>query len=260
MTRLCSVEGCSKKHFANDLCAMHNYRLKKHGSPHILQRLPASGICSRDGCDQPVRNKGLCVRHYDETRAVCTVDGCDKPVHAHGVCSRHAYHVVAHGDPLSGRFGSSPGEPLQWIEDHSNYQGDDCLKWPFEVNKRTGYGNVKHNGQKRIASRVMCEAAHGEPPSPDMDAAHSCGNGHLACMNQNHLSWKTRVGNVADAIAHGTWNHGEKVPQSKLTEADVREIRALAPTTYQRVLAERFGVHQGQISRIIRRLEWAWLD
>lgn len=190
---------------------------------------------------------------------LCAVEGCGKPYHAHGYCSRHAYHFRTHGDPLGGRRGASPGEPLRWIAEHVGYQGDDCIRWPFEIG-RYGYGTVKNNGKRRVASRVMCEEAHGPAPDPDMDAAHSCGNGQQACMNPKHLSWKTRIGNVADAVAHGTWNHGESVPQSKLTEEMVREIRSLAGTLDQYEIAARFGVNQAQISRIIRRKAWASVE
>lgn len=50
----------------------------------------------------------------------------------------------------------------------------------------------------------MCQKAHGDPPSPKHDAAHSCGRGHEGCVNPNHLSWKTKKQNQADRITHGT--------------------------------------------------------
>ena len=190
---------------------------------------------------------------------LCAVLDCEKPKHAHGYCSRHAYHFKAHGDPLGGRRGASPGEPLRWIAEHAAYEGDECLKWPFEIG-RYGYGTVKADGKKRVASRVMCEAAHGPPPTPDHQAAHSCGKGHEACMNPQHLSWKTRVENVADAIVHGTWNHGESVPSAKLTAEDVREIRRLGGSTKQEDIASAFGVGPSNISRILARKHWSWLE
>lgn len=188
----------------------------------------------------------------------CGVNGCGKPYHSHGYCARHAYHFKAHGDRLGGRRGASPGEPLRWIEEHARYQGDDCLRWPFEIG-RYGYGVVKHNGQKRVASRVMCELAHGPAPEPDMDAAHSCGNGQRACMNPNHLSWKTRTGNVHDAMDHGTWKHGTMDPNAKLNEDDVRDIRRLAATMTRQEIADIYGVSQSHVTRIVNRDQWAWV-
>lgn len=193
------------------------------------------------------------------TGKLCAVTDCGKPYHAHGYCSRHAYHFRAHGDPLGGRRGASPGEPLRWIADHVGYQGDDCIKWPFEIG-RYGYGTVKHQGKKRVASRVMCEQVNGVAPEPGMDAAHSCGNGQQACMNPRHLSWKTRLGNVEDAMAHGTWLHGEASPMAKITVDDVREIRSLAGDVYQSEIAERYGINQSQVSRITTGKAWTSVD
>lgn len=189
---------------------------------------------------------------------ICKIPGCGKKQHAHGYCSRHASKLRRHGDPLGGRAGSSPGEPLRWIEEHASYAGDDCLPWPFEIG-RYGYGTVKEAGRKRVASRVMCERAHGPAPGTNFDAAHSCGNGHLGCTNPTHLSWKTRKGNVGDAIAHGTWKRGANDANAKLSDDDVREIRRLAGSMLQKDIAALFGVRQGQISRVISGVRWGWL-
>lgn len=34
--RICSIEGCGKKHFANSYCRNHDARIKRHGSPDNL--------------------------------------------------------------------------------------------------------------------------------------------------------------------------------------------------------------------------------
>lgn len=237
---LCSVENCGKTSIARGLCPAHYQR--------------ASVRFKRDGIEMPPNRK----RKFPPPKT-CAVEGCDIKRNAYGYCSRHAYHFKVHGDPLGGRRGASPGEPLRWIKENINHQGDDCLKWPFETG-RYGYGTIKIDGKKRVASRVMCEFAHGDAPTEEHQAAHSCGNGHLGCMNPRHLSWKTRVENAADAIDHGTWNHGEKVPQSKLTRHDVLKIRALSNKVSQKDLAKRFGVSQSQIHRVVARKDWAWLD
>src|SRR5690554_2084974 len=119
---------------------------------------------------------------------LCAVEGCGKPVHARGYCGKHNYKFVRYGDPLAGRESASPGEPARWVLEAANYCGDDCLPWPFEMNKRTGYGSIKVEGVRVPASRMVCIVAHGEPPSTKHDAAHSCGV--RSCCNPRHLSWK----------------------------------------------------------------------
>lgn len=193
------------------------------------------------------------------TGKLCAVEDCGKPYHAHGYCATHAYHFKAHGDPLGGRHSASPGEPLRWIYEQALfYESDECLTWPFE-RTRHGYGSIKHNGKKRVASRVMCEVVHGPQPTPEHEACHSCGRGHEGCMAPRHLRWGTRTENVQDAKLHGTWNHGETVPAAKLTECQIKEIRGLKGIAPQRELGNRYGVGQGTISRIVNRKRWAWM-
>jgi hypothetical protein len=61
---------------------------------------------------------------------------------------------------------------------------------------------------------------------------------------------------MADKVAKGRGpdTYGAKNPNVKLTEADVREIRASDEQGVK--LALRFGVGKSQISRIRRGLTW----
>ncbi len=190
-------------------------------------------------------------------KKICGVEGCGNPQHARGYCGKHNYKFVKYGDPLAGRRGASPGEPLRWIEAHVGHQDDGCLLWPFEIG-RTGYGTVRHKDKRRVASRVMCEMAHGAPNDPAMDAAHSCHN--PPCCNPRHLRWATRSENNLDMAENGTAMRGEKVVFSKLTEADIHEIRSLEGTMRQQDIADRFGVNATAVSRILSGKRWGWLN
>lgn len=64
---------------------------------------------------------------------------------------------------------------------------------------------------------------------------------------------------MADAIRHGTWMRGERVPSSKLTTEQVLEIRALEGTALQRDIGKTYGVSENTISRILARKRWGWL-
>jgi hypothetical protein len=78
----------------------------------------------------------------------------------------------------------------KWLEDHVGYDKDDCLIWPFSSTR--GYGHFKCNGVRSYAHRYMCTLVHGEPPSDEHQASHSCGKGHQKCVSPRHLSWKTQ--------------------------------------------------------------------
>ena len=138
---------------------------------------------------------------------------------------------------------TSPGNSplMQWIVDVAlPNQGDDCLTWPF-TRIRTGYGRIGRGGKNHYAHRYICQLVHGEPPEPNYHAAHSCGNGHLACVNPRHLSWKTSSENQLE---------GRKHCRRVLTPQQVAEIRRLRGIARTDHLAERFGVTEPTIRKI----------
>lgn len=152
------------------------------------------------------------------------------------------------------------GELAAWLRQHSAYAGDDCLIWPFG-RRSSGYGMATVDGVKISAHRHMCILAHGRPPTPDHQAAHSCGNGHLGCVNPRHLSWKTRLANKADELLHGTRNRGERCGSARLSRVQVLAIRARhdADRVSNVALATEYGVSDATIRDVVARRTWGWL-
>jgi hypothetical protein len=148
--------------------------------------------------------------------------------------------------PMAGK-----GANLQWLKDHVSYRGDECLVWPF-CRDRHGYGQVGINGKLHRAHRVMCELVNGPAPEPTMHAAHSCGNGHLGCINPLHLDWKTPSGNQLDRAAHGTKNDAWWSHRQKVTNAQKAEIVSLEGKYPQYVIAKMFDVSPHTVRRIHR--------
>lgn len=195
----------------------------------------------------------------------CAVDGCKRNAHhsaggGRGFCGMHLKRLRKYGDPMAGVPARTfPGEPLRYLyEVAAVYEGDACLIWPFSRTAR-GYGQVRL-GKQRQAHRAVCEIVNGKPPTPQHEAAHSCGKGHEGCVTPKHLRWATSAENKADRIIHGTVGRGERNGLAKLTEADVLGIRRLAGSASRREIARRFGVSPANISAIITRATWAWLE
>lgn len=140
------------------------------------------------------------------------------------------------------------GKTIQWLRDHVNYDAEYCLIWPYFRNPN-GYGQLGYLGKPYWAHRLMCEMAHGEPPTPQHEASHSCGNGHMGCANPKHLSWKTRTGNGLDCRAHGTQARS-RAGKDRLTDARVEQIRALKGKKTQAEIALICGVSEPTVRDI----------
>lgn len=129
----------------------------------------------------------------------CSVSGCEKPVRAGTMCAMHYKRRSLGMDMTAPQMIASPGEPMKFIERHAADPDGPCLTWPF-ARFPNGYANL--GGYSAI--REMCRVAHGEPPTPKHQAAHTCNNGAGGCIHPQHLSWKTPRENQFDRIEHGT--------------------------------------------------------
>lgn len=130
------------------------------------------------------------------------------------------------------------GRGYRWLLSNINYSGEECLIWPFST-VHNGYGQLGHNGRMYRAHRLMCELVHGPSPDDTLQAAHSCGNGHLGCCAPLHLSWKTHRDNHFDRILYGTKRDKK---EGKLSKEDVAFVRSQKGNISQMKLAEMFRV------------------
>lgn len=231
----CLIEGCGKAPgSARGWCPAHYQRWRKYGDP-----------------------LGVAAPRKPLPKRSCSVAGCDEDAVARGWCKKHHKKWRRYGSP-SAVAHASPGEPMRWITEVAlAFCGDECLTWPFATSK--GYGRIWTGKFTDYAHKVVCQLAHGPAPRPNSDAAHACGNGHIGCVNPRHLSWKSRSDNSADRLLHGTDHRGEKHPNVKLTEGDVRKIRALKGQMGVKEMAKEFNISAWQVSNILRGRAWVWL-
>lgn len=183
----------------------------------------------------------------------CLVKGCFNKRKCKGLCGAHYQRLMTYGT-LELRY-TQRGVGLQWLRDHVNFHGEECLIWPFP---RTRIPYVQFDGRNQRAARVMCILAHGQPTFAQAEAAHSCGKGHLGCVNPQHLRWASRQENVDDRTLHGTNPIGEKHGMAKLRTDDVAAI--LASQESQKSLAEKYRVSAATISMIKSRRTWAHVN
>lgn len=146
----------------------------------------------------------------------------------------------------------------------------DCIEtdWP---RNRQGYGMkyVAGVGNRR-AHRYAWEEAYGPIPA-GMHVCHSCDN--PPCINAAHLFLGTPADNMADRDAKGRTAsgdrngsrcrpdrrpRGEENARAKLSEDDVRRIRARAETGEpSSAIAPDYGMNPTTIRRIVSGRRWA---
>jgi len=132
---------------------------------------------------------------------------------------------------------------------------DTCWLWTAYCDK-AGYGRIAVDKRWMLAHRVSWLIADRTIPE-GLLIRHKCRSKN--CVNPEHLETGTSAQNATDMIRDGTSTRGIKNPQAKLTEEQVREIRARS-TENQRLLGEEFGVSRVAITDIISGKRWAWLS
>lgn len=123
-----------------------------------------------------------------------------------------------------------------------------------------GYGIIKRPRERRqyYAHRLSYLIHKGGIPKR-RQVLHRCDN--PACVNPDHLFLGTSKDNLQDMKAKGRHLYGCRNSTSKLSDKEVLEIRKLyAAGVRQRQLAKVYGVSQGNISRICRRVRWTHLQ
>lgn len=117
-----------------------------------------------------------------------------------------------------------------------------------------GYGRFQIGGVSHQAHRFAYRLTHGEIPD-GLIVCHRCDNPR--CVRPDHLFCGTTLSNVHDKLSKGRDRRGTDHYSHKLTEEDVRAIRAAEPfAKSQRAVARQFHVSHWAVARIWRREAW----
>lgn len=142
-------------------------------------------------------------------------------------------------------FYFDPPRPLKHGTDETGYPtimlSKDGKRKPFTVHRLVA---LTFHADKRNA--LHCEVAHldGDMTNPSAD----------------NLKWVSKVENESHKLTHGTSQRGEGNGFSRLTENNVREIRALVGTMSRAQIAAKFGVVPDTITDVSRRRTWAHVE
>lgn len=131
-----------------------------------------------------------------------------------------------------------------------------CLECVSHL-KRAGYPMVRHNRKMRQLTTIIWEYCNG--PIPDgLEICHKCDN--CGCVNLEHLELGTHKKNMEDCAKRNRRPRGVSSTVSKLSEDQVREIRALEGTAGPKAIGKRYGVTNTAICCIWKRISWKHLE
>lgn len=149
---------------------------------------------------------------------------------------------------------------------------NDCWTWSA-ARTQAGYGRLHCGGRQGghlLTHRVALSLSLRASVPADRQVCHRCDN--PPCCNPAHLFVGTAADNVHDAVAKGRIAHGDRhgtatKPErravgerhggAKLTEEDVRTIRARAANgDGHDALATCFGVARATVTDVVSRRKW----
>lgn len=122
-----------------------------------------------------------------------------------------------------------------------------------------GYKIARMDGKKYRVHTLVLNAFTGPRPA-GMQGRHL--NGIKTDNRRDNLKWGTPKENSEDSVKHGHTSRGSHRPKSKLSEENVREIRALvaAGGISKCAIARKFGISEATVRDIMSRRLWKHLD
>lgn len=144
-------------------------------------------------------------------------------------------------DTQSGVFTNTP---LEWKRE------GECIICTSHLPGSHGYFSISIGRVRTRLHRIIAERRHGSVANKVV--RHSCDN--RFCINPDHLFVGTSADNSADMAIKGRSTIGIRNPAAKLTEEDVRKIKAKNGSNKR--VGEMFGVSATTIFLIRNNIHW----
>ncbi len=193
----------------------------------------------------------------------CSIESCNGAAVARGWCQTHYTRWQRTGDPgaaIPVRAHTLGGpEASFWAKVQKT---ETCWLWTAGQFGHSGYGSfsIKMDGRTHSVRthRHSWEMANGPIPE-GMHVLHRCDT--PLCVRPDHLFLGSAMDNARDKVAKGRLRRGDAKGEAnghaKLTESDVRAIRArVAAGESQAAMAREFRVTAQSICDIVKLRRW----
>ena len=141
------------------------------------------------------------------------------------------------------------GTPLERFERHYIPEPNSgCWIWLGSIHEAHGYAQLAMPGGIPIrAHRLAYQLFKGKIPK-GKDVRHTCDI--RCCVNPDHLLVGTRKQNMQDAQERGRIAKGFKLPQTRLSDAQVLEI--VSDSRSYKIIAKQYGIDPSYVSVLKR--------
>lgn len=134
-----------------------------------------------------------------------------------------------------------------------------CWIWTSSLSRGYPLVIVKLKRPKQTSfrlTRIMAWLYLDYDGNDEVEVCHRCNV--KACFNPEHLYLAPHQQNVCDAVRDGLWSdrRGEVNPAAKLTESQVKQIRAKGRSGTITSIAQKYGVSRKSIYRILDGTHW----
>jgi len=121
-----------------------------------------------------------------------------------------------------------------------------CWECVSHYRNKLGYIHIMRNGELTLGHRFAYKTLVGDIPK-GLHVLHKCDN--PPCINPKHLFLGTDADNSRDKIKKGRMGDRKGIANAnaKLTEKDVKRIRALRGTMSQRAIAKEYNISKSHV-------------
>lgn len=129
----------------------------------------------------------------------------------------------------------------------------DCWEWTASLT--AGYGRIGFMGKNLLAHRLIYQMYRGDVPK-ELVVCHKCDN--RKCCNPEHLFLGTHLDNNRDMDLKKRRKtvYGEQSGMARLTEKQVKEIRAMKGKYHREFIAKTFSTTVFNVTAIHTRKTW----
>lgn len=223
--------------------------------------------CTITNCNKPIKCKGLCKNHYEKSRKKKIKEFVNNNYPKSNEMYRHKAKLKKEKKLKEDRERVFKNQYKltqfqQFIFISIAFANiNKCSIWPYGRSNYKNYqepNRMSYKGKVFPPPRLSLILSKGEPKDKSICAHDPIRCNNSLCVNPFHLRWATVQENVNDMAIAGTILNGEKNPQSKITEADAKNI--INDKRSVKLISQDYPISETMVYFIKSGKRWSYLE